>query len=530
MKRRNFLQFLGTGAVSMSLLPPFMQACSSDRKRRVSSLPGLIRGISPSVEDELILAEGLSFKQLISFRDPLNGTESFGFNNDYTAFVPDHENSDKGTLWVNHEYTHDLFISGYKDGEIKTKTQADIELRSVGGSILRVQRSSDGQWELIPGADHKRLHGLSEIPFNWDQPIAGSSLSIGTFQNCSGGVTPWGSILTCEENYQHAFGEAIHGSDEVDYHHGTHGWEAFYDHRPEHYGWVVEVDLKTGAAQKHVALGRFCHECATLIELADGRLVVYSGDDGNDQFLYKFISAVPGSLKEGTLYVANMDQGIWMPMDISDERLSSVFKDQTEVLIHCRKAGAILGATPLDRPEDIEIDPVTGDILMACTNNKPKGNYHGQIMKVIEDGGDYASLTFRSEVYLTGGSELGFTCPDNLAFDQGGNLWFTGDMSGSSMHKAPYETFGNNGLFLVPRSGPQAGEVFQVASGPMDSELTGPFFHPDGKTLFLSVQHPGEQTNDLENLTSHWPDGGDALPKPTVVCIYGPLLDILNGV
>ena len=98
------------------------------------------------------------------------------------------------------------------------------------------------------------------------------------------------------------------------------------------------------------------------------------------------------------------------------------------------------------------------------------------------------------------------------------------------MHKAPYETFGNNGLFLVPRSGPQAGEVFQVASGPMDSELTGPFFHPDGKTLFLSVQHPGEQTNDLENLTSHWPDGGDALPKPTVVCIYGPLLDILNGV
>ncbi|MDX1409709.1 MAG: DUF839 domain-containing protein, partial [Saprospiraceae bacterium] len=125
---------------------------------------------------------------------------------------------------------------------------------------------------------------------------------------------------------------------------------------------------------------------------------------------------------------------------------------------------------------------------------------------------------------LAGGEETGFACPDNLAFDLAGNLWFTSDISGSKMHAEPYTTFKNNGLVLVPRIGKQAGQVLQIASAPRDAELTGPWFAPDGETLFLSVQHPGELTTSLDNMTSHWPEGGTSMPKPAVVAITGTMM------
>ena len=151
-------------------------------------------------------------------------------------------------------------------------------------------------------------------------------------------------------------------------------------------------------------------------------------------------------------------------------------------------------------------------------------------MKVEETDGKYDSLTFKASTYLAGGEDNGFSCPDNLAFDLSGNLWFTSDMSGSKMNKedGPYMAFKNNSLFVVPRYGEEAGSVIRVASGPRDSELTGPWFSPDGKTLFLSVQHPGEQTKDLTNPTSTWPFDHDRIPKPAVVAIKGDLLEKMN--
>jgi len=116
-----------------------------------------------------------------------------------------------------------------------------------------------------------------------------------------------------------------------------------------------------------------------------------------------------------------------------------------------------------------------------------------------------------------------------MVFDKAGNLWFTSDMSGSLMHQEPYTDFKNNGLFLVPRSGPKAGQVLQVASAPRDAEITGPTFTPDGKTLFLSVQHPGEYSSNLEDLTSHWPDGGTAIPRSAVVAVSGKTLEAIQG-
>ena len=529
MERRRFLEFLGKGVVTTSLLPPFISSCNRSASERLFEIKSMIKGIAPTSEDNLVLANGLNYEVLLTYGQKISEKDTFGSDNDYIAFLPG-ANDNEGTLWVNHESVVQFFVSGYNGGE-KTKEQVDKEMYNMGGTIVKLKKEN-GAWQLdYNNPINRRLNAFTEIPFNWDHKIMGTSQAIGTLENCAGGVTPWGTILTCEENYHNCFGERNFETGKIKYS-GSWGkqWHKFYDHPPEHYGWVVEVDPKTGKAEKHIALGRCAHECATVVELEDKRVVVYTGDDKVDQCIYKFISDEPGSMKSGTLYVANTVEGKWVSLNIDEQPiLKEKFKDQTEVLVRLREAAALVGGTPQARPEDIEIDPVTGNVLVTLTNNKPKGNYFGEIIKIEEKDGKYDSLEFTASTFLTGGEEMGFACPDNLAFDKAGNLWFTCDISSSSINKPPYEPFKNNGFFVVPRTGPQAGEVIQVASGPVDSELTGPFFTPDGKTLFLSVQHPGDRTKSMDEMTSHWPDGGNAVPRPSVVAITGPLLDQLQG-
>lgn len=526
MNRRNFLEFLGKGSLGVALSPSLLSAALPERQFKP------LMAIRPCAEDDLVLANGFQYETLIRWGDPISKEEYFGYNNDFTAFIPDDPaNPVSGYLWVNHEYVDPKFVSAYDGKSIKTKDQVDLEMRNVGGSILRIKKNNTGRWELDSDtASNRRLHALTEIPFNWHKPIAGKKSAIGTLANCSGGVTPWGTILTCEENYNNFWGERNFKTKEVKFHKKNLGWQKYYDHPPEHYGWVVEVDLKTGRAQKHVAMGRCAHECATVKELPDGRVVVYTGDDANDECIYKFIGSKPGSLSEGTLYVANLRKGRWEPL-VYDRQpiLQKNFKDQTEVLIRLREASKLVGGTRLDRPEDIEVDPFTGAVLVSLSNNKPKGNYHGSILKLEEGQGNYDSLSFKPSNFLAGGEATGFSCPDNLAFDSVGNLWFTSDMSGKSMNKEIYAAFKNNGLFVIPRRGPQAGQVLQVASAPNDAEFTGPCFSTDGKTLFLSVQHPGETSSSIRDLTSSWPDGGNTIPKPSVVMIEGSSLENLQA-
>lgn len=526
MNRRTFIEFLGKGTAIASLTPHLFLSNTSFFKE--------FKGINPSDADELKLAKGLKYEVLIKWGDPINMSDTFGFNNDYTAFLPfDSANPNDGILWVNHEYVDPLFVSKYTGAEEKTKEQVATEQYNVGGSILHIKKNAKGKWEVVQD-DHlnKRISGQTKIPFNWEHPIAGKKVAMGTLGNCSGGITPWGTILTCEENYDMFYGERNFKDGSRIEKRAILGWHKHFDYPPEHYGWVVEVDPKTGKAQKHVALGRCAHECATVKELPDGRLVVYSGDDSVNECLYKFISDEPGSLSKGKLYVANVRLGKWMSLSREDNPiLQKLFKDQTEVLIRLREAAKFVGGTGLDRPEDIEIDPLNGNVLVSLTNNTGKDNYFGSILKIVETDGDHTALTFKPEKYLAGGKETGFACPDNMAFDVAGNLWFTSDMSGSLMHQEPYTDFKNNGLFLVPRTGPKAGEVIQIASAPSDAELTGPFFAPDGKTLFLSIQHPGEYSNTLEpeDLTSNWPDGGNAIPRSSVVAISGKTLEAIQG-
>lgn len=518
--RREFLEFLGV-SVSAAFTLPLAGGCSSLQPRKSS---WAFTPLEPSSQDDLVLASGFSSQRLISWGDKINSKgETFGFNNDFIATVPLRGSSH--LMWVNHEYVDPLFVSGVPYGKPRTSAQMKKEMLEVGGSIIQVDQTKS-KWSVNSQSSYgRRLNALTPIPFSRGEKIQGHTKAIGTLANCAGGLTPWGHILTCEENYDNFWGEVVFdskGKRTVDHSEAEWEWYKADPRPPEHYGWVVEVNPLTGYAEKHTGLGRFAHECATCTISKSGQLVVYSGDDKEDEHVYKFVSKSTKSLKEGTLYVASLEKGRWIPLERgSDFRLKSRFSSQLDVLIRTREASKVVEATPLDRPEDIEVHPLTQDVYVSLTNNKKKGNHFGSILRIQEKDGDASSLEFSHSTFLAGGDVTGFACPDNMAFDQKGNLWFTTDVSGSKIDKKPYRAFKNNSLFYVPMSGAGVGKAHRVASGPSGSELTGPCFSQDGKTLFLSVQHPGEGSKSLDKMTSHWPFGGHEMPRPSVVAISG---------
>jgi len=520
--RRDFLKFMGVAGIIGTT-----GSCASNQFSNSK-----IRSISPSRVDDVVLAKGLAYEKLISWGDQLtNNNKKFGFNND---FISMHNlDDDNAIMWVNHESVNPLFVSGYagSKGRDKSKKQIDIEKANVGGSVFKISRSNKyKKWQVVVNHTiNNRLDSHSKIQFSPEQKIFGSYSAIGTLANCAGGKTSWGTFLTCEENFDDMYGQTAYLKEQRMFKSSlskSSSWEADKPMPPEHYGWVVEYNPVSKEAKKLVSLGRFSHEGATAIDTPDGRTVVYMADDAANQFVYKFISQSKGSLSKGGLYVADTKNGRWLKLTYENSILKSKFKNQQEILIRARDAAKILGATPLDRPEDIEINPITGDIFIALTNNKKNGNYHGSILKISEDNKSYLSLKFKSEIFLLGGSETGFSCPDNMVFDRKGNLWLTTDISGLSMNKPPYEKFKNNGLFYIPSSGNNAGKVFQMASAPIDAEFTGPCFSEDYKTLFLSVQHPGEKSKSLSQLSSTWNSTKESpIPRPAVIMISGPILD-----
>lgn len=534
--RRDFLQFMGRTTLAAAALPQLL-ACSS--KPTVAALAAtppsqfFFKPLAATSVDNLVLAEGFTFSRLISWQDPISRKRNFGYNNDFTAFIPlAPGKSDEGIMMVNHESVEPILMGHWDTGQPHTKKHVELEMKEVGVSLIHI-KNKDGKWELVKSSKYnRRIDGTTPIPFVNGQAVAGKKRAIGTIANCAGGITPWRTFLTCEENYNNYYGENYHNeAGKITWKPGPVdlNWHEYFKYPTEHYGWVVEIHPLTGKATKLTGLGRFSHESATVITTKDGRPVVYSGDDQNNECLYKFIGSKPGSLAQGELFVASLEQGRWLSLDIEKhEGLKSRFKNQLDALVRTREAARIVGATLLDRPEDVEIDPVSGAVFVSLTNNKTKKNYHGSILKIVEDNQDYASLTFTHQTFLAGGKS-GFSCPDNLAFDKKGNLWMCTDISDTSLNREPYTEFGNNGLFFIPMSGPQAGKALRVASAPAGAELTGPSFSPDGRTLFLSVQHPGEGTIKAAEPFSHWPDGGDSRPRPTVVMITGPSLDAIVG-
>jgi secreted PhoX family phosphatase len=380
----------------------------------------------------------------------------------------------------------------------------------LAGAVIHVKREN-GTWKMVKN-DHynRRVDGTTRIQLT--VPAAGSSavkvatMVEGSIGNCSGGRTFWDTALSCEENTEY----------------GTrYGWPNFTN---EHYGWVVEVDPLNPSrpVRKHTALGRFAHENTAMGLTKDDYVVVYMGDDKRDEFFYKFVSQKKYNpahreanfdiLENGTLYVANLKTQSWIALDYAtNEKLQNYEKDgkkfftsQADVLIYAREAGCAVGATHLDRPEDVEIHPHDGSVFLALTNNSDHGNFHGQIIRFFPADGDHGSDKFTFEVFIAGGERSGITCPDNLHFDSMGNLWVVEDYGATEDNV--YAEYKNCGCFIIPTDGKNYGEPFMFASGPKGCEVTGPWFTPDERTLFLDVQHrqPGIRTLVIPLDALHW--------------------------
>ncbi|MGE5703934.1 MAG: PhoX family protein [Clostridia bacterium] len=549
VNRRQFLTYLGAGTAALASLAtglPVLAKGETISGKTADHLFGLKEGkkkfnakfkaIEPSSKDDLLLPEGYQYDVIAVYGDKINAEgDTFGFNADFNCFLPINGKADHGLMWTNHEYLGELeyYVTGY-DGlnadpanNQRTAEQIKKYLYALGGSVTEIKKEN-GRWKLVNDSKYgRRVSGLTKHkltgPAAGSDAMNGAKEVIGTFANCSGGVTLWNTILSCEENFQSVVEECK---------------------LPDstHYGWVVEVDPfdPKSTPKKHTALGRFSHENTAMVIATTGQLVVYMGDDANDQYVYKYVSkgkydpaagkANSKLLEEGTLYAANFGKGKWIALDLaSNESLQKavngdkkpLFSSQADVLVNCREAAKAAGATPMDRPEDVEVHPIDGSIFVALTNNSKHGNFYGQIVRMFEKDNNHAATEFTFEIFATGGPQSGFAAPDNMAFDSAGNLWVVTDISSSSMNSGIYKTFGNNGVFFIPTSGESKGEAIQFASAPVGAEMTGPWFTPDETTLFLSVQHPGENLKSYDAPTSHWPKGGNATALPGVVAITG---------
>jgi len=474
--------------------------------------------LPPSSADELLVAKGYERQVLLRWGDDL-GNGTFGCDPDFTAFLPidlldrgfdlarghagyapRNASSSEGLLVVNHEFVDPRFLAKGAD-----------QHSEVGVSVSRVIRK-DGRWQLAGDRRLNRRHD-ARTEFLLTGPAAtvdGGPRVVGTFANCSGGVTPWGTVLSCEENFQ-------------DYLEGGLEWDPkIYARR--HYGWVVEIDPFDPSAtpRKHTAMGRFRHENVGIRVGRDGTVVAYMGDDKRDSCVYKFVADRKLSdprdratnltlLESGRLYAADFSSGRWILLDSSAEALADA-----------RKTAIDAGATPVDRPEDLEIHPLDRSVFIAMTNNSLHGNFYGHIVRLVERNDDPAAAEFEWSVFATGGPQSGFSCPDNLLFDDTGNLWMCTDVSDDAVGRGIHKFLGNNSLFFLPRNY-EGGALYRFAVGPIECELTGPSWTPDGSTMFLSAQHPGGHSAELETKgpTSHWPEGGNAMPRGAVVAITG---------
>jgi secreted PhoX family phosphatase len=284
---------------------------------------------------------------------------------------------------------------------------------------------------------------------------------------------------------------------------------------------------------------------------------VYSGDDEMFQFLYRFMSAKPVHptdraankhlLDDGTLYAARFDEHrlTWLPLVYGRGPLTrkNGFFSQADVVIEARRAAELMGATPMDRPEDVETSPVTGKVYVSLTNNKKRtepnpanprvANPHGHVLEltppVVAGVTDHGAERYDWDFFLLGGNPKDRThsarahpdvarqgwlsCPDNLAFDPKGRIWIATD----GMSKVGV----SDALYATDCEGPGRALTKRFFAVPRGAEVTGPSFTPDGTTLFVSVQHPGdEEGSTFLAPSTRWPDFRDDMPpRPAVVAI-----------
>jgi secreted PhoX family phosphatase len=453
-------------------------------------------------------------------------------------------------------------------------------------AVIEVEARNDG-WAVVRPSKYARRF-TAYTPFAVGGPAAGHRLMrtqadpegrtvLGTLNNCASSKTPWGTYLSGEENWAFYFdGGDKPSDDQKRWGLRKTGFYRWPEHDPRfdatkhpnefnRFGWVVEIDPldPTATPIKRTALGRAAHEGAWVATTKDGRAVVYSGEDARFEYIYKFVSRdkiAPGGAKanrtlldHGTLYVARFDadgSGRWLPLVQGQGPLTAAngFADTGEVLIRSRQASDLLGATKMDRPEWLAIDPASGEVYCTLTNNSNRGtpnnpavdaanpranNVMGQIIRWKESG-DFDATDFKwNHLVLAGdpantrpeaqGNIKGdiFACPDGLAFDARGTLWIQTDMHATQMYKGELQRIGSNQMLACDVA---TREVRRFMTGPVNCEVTGVTWTPDMRTMFLNIQHPGETPSDRSDPAepdkfSSWPGGPGSRPRSATVVV-----------
>jgi secreted PhoX family phosphatase len=439
-----------------------------------------------------------------------------------------------GLLVLNHEYGDNIVLLGKN-----TPSNIDDVRYSQymhGMSVVEIKRSGrgNGVWRTVNTLNlARRIHGNSPVQFSG--PVAGSPLLrntannpyLGTLNNCANGYTPWGTYLTCEENFNGYFGargpwtasamQRRYGLTAAGFGYGWHTYDDRFDlsnpayaNEGNRFGWIVELDPTKPFSEpvKRTALGRFKHEGVAITVGRDGRIVGYMGDDERFDYIYKFVSDSNwqtlrakglSPLDHGKLYAAKFNDdgtGNWLELTVNDPKIAAEFKTQAEVLTYARRAGDLVGATPMDRPEWTTVAP-NGLVYCTLTNNSNRGrsgvpganaanpmapNPDGHIIRWL-DSDQHVGLSFNWEIFVlakdTHGTEDSFASPDGLWADPDGRLFIQTD---GAQHD------GLNDQMLVADI--YTGEIRRLFEGVWGAEVTGLAVTPDRKTLFCNLQHP----------------------------------------
>ncbi|MDX2275463.1 MAG: DUF839 domain-containing protein [Hyphomonadaceae bacterium] len=656
----------GASALAIAAAPSCATSGAAPIRRRQVNAPAAPLSFQPvasTMADTVTLPPGYIADVLIGWSDPLfeatragydTNTMSrieqerrFGANNDMLALLPATFGADPRGRWLlcaNHEYADPFLMYPDLKGRGWSGMNAErwsATYAAVGVSVVEVEEEAT-RWRVAYGQRNRRITAFTPVAFtgpaashpwivragvlvNAHEPGQESSLvRCGTLANCAGGLTPWGTFLSVEENFNYSFfvsdadAPALRNarSDQalvLDA--ASFAWPLF-DGLPRPgaprqfdtaenptvaalYGWTVEIDPydPLSIPKKRTALGRRTGENATVALSSDHRVVVYSGDDQANEFIYKFISrdrfradaprANMNLLDEGDLYAARFEEdgaGRWIKLDRSAANRAAAatgalhrFNDDGDLMVRARLAARLLGATPMDRPEDIEVlkgdDWVgLGPILVVCTKNLEHGaerpgnprrgedldhaqaNLAGHILRIDEAGGDLSALRFTWDVFVIAGDPAAgeeilrtrsgaplhaslawggqptatgdrFACPDNLALDGAGNLFITTDGSD--------DVFGdcNDSVLACPIEHPGPKPIKRFLVGPVGCEICGPVITPSRSAFLLAIQHPGESDRSgkrysdavlegsAERPSSAWPEGGEAWPRSSVIVI-----------
>jgi secreted PhoX family phosphatase len=622
LSRRGFMSGgLATIAVaSLGGVSTLLQAVPASAKGREPLEPLLgFAGIPVSSVDDVIVPPGYTARVLIAWGDPVSGGPAFrqdasntaaeqaqqwGMHNDGLVFFDfdeyEYDNYGKrvrrgrrnfdtrhGLIVQNNEYTDDVLL--FPDGTANwNQEKTNKALNAHGVSIIEISRQGGshgkspkklGEWEVVrPSPYARRITGRTPMLMAGPlaqpgEPTADPRLItnadstgrhvLGTLNNCAMGYTPWGTYLTCEENFNGYFRkngtqtplERRYGINAAGQGYLWHLTDVRFraDEEPNEahrFGWVVEIDPfePQSVPVKRTALGRMKHEGAWLQEARDGRVVVYMGDDEQFEYIYRYVSRLPwkvaraqriNPLDDGTLFVAKFHDngtGDWLPLTPDNPKLAGW--SLNDILLNTRGAADVAGATPMDRPEWIDTFPEALTAIATLTNNSARGvagtnprtglpnspidaanprvnNQYGHIIKWWYRE-DWTEPTFSWDIFTLAGdpasnavlpdtrasSVIGdkFGSPDGIYVAPSGRLWIQTDVSGSTINSGAFYTgFGNNQMLC---SNPFTGEIRRFLVGPNICEITGVMVTPDEKTMFVGIQHPGEArtgSNDPAN-------------------------------